>query len=93
MDDKEILKLAKLSRLDVAPEEIPELKAHLDRMVGYFEQLRALPLEDVEPLTGVEEGKAELRADEPRAGFDSETAFANAPRVEADHFVIPKVIG
>ena len=72
MDDKEILKLAKLARLDVAPEAIPELKSHLDRMVGYFEQ---------------------LRADEPRPGFDSETAFANAPKVEADHFVIPKVIG
>lgn len=92
MDDKEILKLAKLARLDVSDADIPALKSHIDRMVGYFEQLRALPLENVEPLTGVEEGGAALRPDEPCAGFDSETAFANAPKVEAGHFVIPKVI-
>ncbi len=93
MDDKEILGLAKLARLDLPESELPALRGHLDRMVGYFEQLRALPLADVEPLTGVERNVGALRKDVPARGFDSDVAFSNAPKVEADHFVIPKVIG
>jgi aspartyl-tRNA(Asn)/glutamyl-tRNA(Gln) amidotransferase subunit C len=44
-------------------------------------------------MTGVEDGAMELRDDVPLEGLSSQDAFRNAPEMESDHFVIPKVIG
>lgn len=93
LENSEVLKLAKLSRLSVSEEEIPALKGHLDKMLNHLDALKALDLSHVEPMTGVENGATILREDEPLQGFTLDQAFANAPAVENDHFAIPKVIG
>ena len=93
LEKEEILKLAKLSRLSVAEEDIPSLKSHLDGMLNHLEALKALDLSHVDPMTAVDNGSTILREDVPVQGFSLEKAFANAPAVENDHFAIPKVIG
>lgn len=93
LENDEVLKLAKLSRLSISEEEIPAVKGHLDRMLNHLEALKALDLSNVEPMTAVETGETVLREDVPVQGFTLEQAFANAPAVENDHFAIPKVIG
>ncbi len=93
LENDEVLKLAKLSRLSISEEEIPAVKGHLDKMLNHLEALKALDLSNVEPMTAVETGETVLREDEPVQGFTLEQAFANAPAVENDHFAIPKVIG
>jgi aspartyl-tRNA(Asn)/glutamyl-tRNA(Gln) amidotransferase subunit C len=93
LENDEVLKLAKLSRLSISEEEIPAVKSHLDKMLNHLEALKALDLSNVEPMTAVETGETVLREDVPVQGFTLEQAFANAPAVENDHFAIPKVIG
>ena len=93
LENDEVLKLAKLSRLSISEEEIPAVKGHLDKMLNHLEALKALDLSNVEPMTAVETGEPVLREDVPVQGFTLEQAFANAPAVENDHFAIPKVIG
>lgn len=93
LENEEVLKLAKLSRLSVAEEDVPALKGHLDKMLGHLDALKSLDLSDVEPMTAVENGATILREDVPVQGFTLEQAFKNAPAVENDHFAIPKVIG
>lgn len=93
LEREDVLKLAKLSRLSVSEEEIPGLVKHLDGMLAHMESLRSLDLSAVEPMTGIEDGVMELREDVPVQGLSSEEAFRNAPEMEAEHFVIPKVIG
>lgn len=93
LEREEVLKLAKLSRLEVAEEDIESVKAHLDKMLNHLEALKVLNLSDVEPMTAVENGATILREDVPVQGFSLEKAFMNAPAVENDHFAIPKVIG
>ena len=93
LEREEVLKLAKLSRLSIAEEDIPAIKGHLDKMLDHLEALKALDLSNVEPMTAVENGATILREDVPVQGFTLEQAFANAPAVENDHFAIPKVIG
>ena len=90
LEREEVLKLAKLSRLEVAEEDIESVKGHLDKMLNHLE---ALDLSDVEPMTAVENGATILREDVPVQGLSLEKAFMNAPAVENDHFAIPKVIG
>ena len=93
LENDEVLKLAKLSRLSIPEEEIPAVKGHLDKMLNHLEALKALDLSNVEPMTAVETGETVLREDVPVQGFTLEQAFANAPAVENDHFAITKVIG
>lgn len=93
LEREEVLKLAKLSRLSIAEEDIPSMKAHLDGMLNHMEALKALDLSNVEPMTAFDNGVTILREDEPVTGFSLDEAFANAPAVENDHFAIPKVIG
>lgn len=93
LEREDVLKLAKLSRLSIAEEDIPAVKNHLDGMLNHMEALKSLDLSNVEPMTTVENGATILREDVPVQGFSLDQAFANAPAVENDHFAIPKVIG
>ena len=86
------MKLAKLSRLSSAEEEIPAVKGHLDKMLNHLDARKALDLSHVEPMTAVENGATILREDVPVEGLPLEKAFSNAPAVENDHFAIPKVM-
>lgn len=90
---EEVLKLAKLSRLEVQEADIEQVKTHLDKMLEHMEALKSLDLSHVEPMTAVDNGTTVLREDTPVQGFSLEEAFMNAPAVENDHFAIPKVIG
>ncbi|WP_290744100.1 Asp-tRNA(Asn)/Glu-tRNA(Gln) amidotransferase subunit GatC [Fibrobacter sp. UBA4309] len=93
LEREDVLKLAKLSRLEVADGDIDSVKGHLDKMLDHMEALKALDLSNVEPMTAVDNGATILREDVPVQGFSLDQAFANAPAVENDHFAIPKVIG
>ena len=93
LSKEEILKIAKLSRLKISDAEIESFSGRLDQLLHYMEDLKALDLSNVEPMTGVEDAPTVLREDVPQPSFTHEQTFANAPEVENDHFVIPKVIG
>lgn len=90
---EEVLKLAKLSRLEVQEADIEQVKTHLDKMLEHMEALKSLDLSHIEPMTAVDNGTTVLREDIPVQGFSLEQAFMNAPAVENCHFAIPKVIG
>jgi len=92
LEDKDILKLAKLSRLELSAEDVQSMKGHLEKMLGHLDQLRSLDLSGIEPMTAVEEPSTALRPDVVQPTLSRELAFMNAPKVENDHFVIPKVI-
>jgi len=93
LERSDILKLAKLSRLDVSEADMESVSIHLSQMLSHMEALRELDLSDVEPMTGVENETTPLREDEPISSFTLDQVFKNAPKVEDDHFVIPRVIG
>ena len=44
LEREEVLKLAKLSRLEVAEGDIDSVKGHLDKMLNHLEALKALDL-------------------------------------------------
>jgi len=93
LERKDILKLAKLSRLELTEEDIGSVSAHLGKMLDHMESLRALDLSAVEPMTGAEDAATVLRPDVVEPSFTHEQAFLNAPKVENGHFAIPKVMG
>ena len=93
LERNDILRLAKLSRLELDEAGIAEVSAHLGKMLTHMDSLRSLDLSAVEPMTGAEDSDTVLRPDVVVPSFDHAKAFLNAPAVDSGHFMIPKVIG
>jgi aspartyl-tRNA(Asn)/glutamyl-tRNA(Gln) amidotransferase subunit C len=92
VDSATIVRVAHLSRIAVAPEEVETLKAEFNSMLGFVEQLSALDVSDVEPMTSVRPMKMKMREDVVTDGGYPARIVANAPATEDDFFVVPKVV-
>ncbi len=92
VDSATIVRVAHLSRIAVAPEEVETLKAEFNSMLGFVEQLSALDVSDVEPMTSVRPMKMKMREDVVSDGGYPARIVANAPATEDDFFVVPKVV-
>ncbi len=88
-DDVE--KAARLSRLRLEPGELDALAHDLERVVGYVEQLMAVDVEGVEPMTQPFAEASPRRADEPRPVL-GRAAVAGGPGYDDGLVKVPKVI-
>lgn len=93
VDRDTVLRMAKLSRLEITDAEVEKMAGSMSQLVTYLDQLKGLDLKDVEPMLSVDTSARPLRPDEPTPSLAKEDAFRNAPEVNLDHFSIPKVIG
>lgn len=94
VDDALVLRLAKLSRLELSPERITQLRTDLKNILAMVEKLDELELAEVKPLRYVVEAEPVLRPDEVGEHLDREQALANAPAAdrEGGFFRVPRVI-
>jgi aspartyl-tRNA(Asn)/glutamyl-tRNA(Gln) amidotransferase subunit C len=93
VEREQVLKIAKLARLEISPAEMEKMSGALSQVVSYMDMLKQLDLKDVEPMLAVDTSARPMRADEIKPSLDKEQTFRNAPEVNLDHFSIPKVIG
>jgi aspartyl-tRNA(Asn)/glutamyl-tRNA(Gln) amidotransferase subunit C len=92
IERKDVEHVARLARLAVPPAELDRLASELAAIVGYVEQIQALKLDDIAPLSHGGEAGDVFRADEPRPGLDREQALGNAPDRTESYFRVPRVI-
>lgn len=86
-----VRKIAELARLRVPEGDLPLWSEQLSRIVGYIDQLEAIPEEAFgHPAAGE---PTPLRADEPRQGDGPQALEANAPRRLHGYGVVPRVVG
>ena len=90
---EEILKMAKLARLEISDDEVVRMQDSLGQLVEYLDVLKQLDLKDVEPMTAVDSAPRPLRPDVEKSMLSKEQALRNAPEINLEHFSIPKVIG
>ncbi|WP_319370995.1 Asp-tRNA(Asn)/Glu-tRNA(Gln) amidotransferase subunit GatC [uncultured Ilyobacter sp.] len=90
---EEVLKVAKLARLEFKDEEIQKFQIQLNDILGYVDILDEVDTEGVEPLIQINEGVGKLREDEVRSSFTAEEALRNAPQSEGGTVIVPKVVG
>ncbi|MCC6508890.1 MAG: Asp-tRNA(Asn)/Glu-tRNA(Gln) amidotransferase subunit GatC [Pirellulaceae bacterium] len=88
----EVLKVAKLAKLEIAPADVVALSGQLNRIVELVEQLKTVPTEGVQPLAHAMDIHSVLRADIVRSGLSRETALANAPQHDDECFRVPPVM-
>ena len=88
----EVLHVANLARLTLAPAEIELFTRQLNDILAYVEKLQELDTEGVEPLAHVIPVFNVFREDAVSQGLDRESALDNAPAREEGAFVVPRII-
>jgi aspartyl-tRNA(Asn)/glutamyl-tRNA(Gln) amidotransferase subunit C len=92
IDDTTLDHLGRLARLAIDPAARPRLAADLDRILGLFERLKALPLDAVVPMAHPHEQHVTLRPDAVTDAGGVDALLALAPESQGGYYVVPKVI-
>ena len=80
LTETDVLKVAKLARLELEPDEVRRMATELSAIVGYVQKLSELDTKDVPPTAQVHVDHMALRDDEPRPCLAHDEALSEAPR-------------
>lgn len=92
LSSQEVSKVARLARLRLSEGELATFTGQLNSIVDFFAQLQALDTRDVEPLAHGVELRNVFREDHREPSLAHEDALANAPRRNAQGFLVPAVL-
>ena len=92
LDTAAVRRIASLARIRMDEDEVLRMQAELNGILGWIEQLQAVPTEGVEPVAGAGAVSLRLRDDVVTDGGVAEQVLANAPDRERDYFGVPKVV-
>lgn len=84
--------VAHLARIAVSDEEAARMEGELNAILGFVEQLNAVDVEGVEPMSSVTPMAMKKRADRVTEGDAAADIVANAPAGDDNFFVVPKVV-
>lgn len=89
----DVAHLARLARLDLAPDELDHLSGQLDQIVTWVEKVSEVAADDIPPTSHSVPLTNVFRRDEQRPGLTAEQALAAAPAAEDGRFRVPRILG
>jgi aspartyl-tRNA(Asn)/glutamyl-tRNA(Gln) amidotransferase subunit C len=92
VDAATVRRIARLARIAVTEDEVPHLQGELNAMLAFVEQLSEVNVDGVEPMTSVTPMHMMQRADVVNDGEIADRVTANAPMIEDQFFLVPKVV-
>jgi len=92
VDKDTVLRVAKLARIAVSDTEAETMQGELNEILEWVEQLQAVDVEGVEPMTAVVETRIKMRSDAVTDGEKAGDIVMNAPLQEDQFFMVPKVV-
>ncbi len=92
VDQAAVRRIARLARIAVTDDEVPHLQAEINAILAFVEDLGAVDVEGVEPMTSVIPMKLPMREDVVTDGEIEPLVLANAPLTEDGFFLVPKVV-
>ena len=92
VDSDTVRRIAHLARIAVAEDEVEPLAKELNAILAFVEQLAAVDVEGVQPMTSVIPMQMKKRADVVTDGGIAEDVLRNAPAAQDHYFMVPKVV-
>jgi aspartyl-tRNA(Asn)/glutamyl-tRNA(Gln) amidotransferase subunit C len=92
VDQAAVRRIARLARIAVTDDEVPHLQNEINAILAFVEELSAVDVSGVEPMTSVIPMKLPMREDVVTDGEIEPAVLANAPLAEDGFFLVPKVI-
>jgi len=90
LDD--VRRIARLARLEVTEAEAEAVRRDLNGILGLVGELQAADTAGVEPMSHARDLTLRLRADEVTETDRHEAFQALAPQVEADLYLVPRIV-
>ncbi len=92
LDTATVRRIASLARIRLEEAELGQAQAELNGILGWIEQLQAVPTDGVEPMAGGGGVTLRSRPDAVTDGGSAEQVLANAPDRQGEYFGVPKVV-
>lgn len=90
----DVLKLARLARIDLSEDEIDGFVREFTDILQYVEQLQSVDVAGLEPTTQVTGLTNVTRPDEVMDyGYRPERLLDNVPRVQGNHIKVNRMVG
>jgi aspartyl-tRNA(Asn)/glutamyl-tRNA(Gln) amidotransferase subunit C len=92
VDAATVRRIAHLARIAVADDEVEHLQGEINAILAFVEQLQAVDVSGIEPMTSVTPMAMKKRPDVVTDGGDADAIVQNAPVAEDHFFLVPKVV-
>jgi aspartyl-tRNA(Asn)/glutamyl-tRNA(Gln) amidotransferase subunit C len=92
LDEAQVRKVARLSRLELSEAEVEEFTGQLSAILDYVEKMNELDTDNVEPLAHCLPISNVFRQDCVRESLGTQKTLANAPQRDGDFFKVPKIL-
>ena len=93
LSKEDVLKIAKLSKLEFSENEIEKFRTDLNKIFDHMEELNSVDTIDVEPLFNVLDLKDVLRKDVVKDSGIKNDILKNSPNSDDEFIIVPKVVG
>ena len=90
--EKDIKKVAKLARIEVAENSCADLAKQVNSIIGWVEKLNEVNTDNVAPLVSVYDVPLAMAHDQVSEGNIAEQVLQNAKNNKYGYFTTPKVI-
>ena len=90
--NKLIQDIAALAKLEFDEQSAEQMKADLEKIIGFVDKLNEIDTEGIEPLIYLSGEVNVLREDEVKAVISQVEALKNAPEKDSDYFKVPTVL-
>jgi aspartyl-tRNA(Asn)/glutamyl-tRNA(Gln) amidotransferase subunit C len=88
----DVRRIAHLARIEITDAEVAAVRGELNGILGLVEQLQAADTRGIEPMSHARDVVLRLRDDAVTEADQHRVFQAIAPQVEADLYLVPKVI-
>ena len=92
IDEQTIARVAQLAQLSLPEDQKPSLKRAMNDVLDLVSSLQSVVTENIEPMAHPLSISQPLRPDAVTEDDHSKSIAINAPALEADYFLVPKVI-
>lgn len=90
----DVLKLARLARIDLSEEEVAEFSKEFSAILGYVEHLQSVDVESLKPTVQVTGLSNVTRPDVVGAyGYDVQDLRSNVPHMQDGQIKVKRMIG
>ena len=89
---QDVLKVAKLSRLEISESDVELFTSQLEKILGYVAQLEQVDTSGIEPTTSAVEVVNVVREDDVYTAKIREDLLDQAPQREGSFFRVPKIL-
>jgi len=88
---KDVEHVAKLARLELSEQEKEKYTEQFSNILDYFNQLKEVNTENIEPMVHVLPVRNVMREDKAEYASNKEEILKNAPVEEDGYFKVPKI--